>query len=64
MVTLELGALMRGAAALIFVGVPTAITLPMPSDPIMIHGVPVPPDKLVAALIAAFGVAVLIWFYE
>ena len=64
MVTLGLGALMRGAAALIFAGVPTAIILPVPADPIMIHGVPVPPDKLGAALIAAFCVAVFIWFYE
>ena len=46
MVTLGLGALMRGAA------------------PLMIHGVPGPPDKLAAALIAGFCVAVFIWFYE
>ena len=64
MVTLGLAALMRGAAALIFAGVPTAIILQMPSDPIMIHGVPVAPEKLGAALIAAFCVAVFIWFYE
>src|SRR5262249_37912353 len=58
MVTLGLGALMRGAAALLFAGVPTAITLQIPADPIMMHGVPVPPDKLGAALIAAFCVAI------
>jgi len=64
MVTLGLGALMRGGAALVFAAVPTAITLQMPADPIMIHDVPVPPDKLAAALIAGFCVAIFIWFYE
>jgi branched-chain amino acid transport system permease protein len=64
MVTLGLGALMRGGAALVFAVVPTAITLQMSADPIMIHGVPVPPDKLAAALIAAFCVAIFIWFYD
>ena len=64
MVTLGLGALMRGAAALVFAAVPTAIHLQMSADPIMIHGVPVPPDKLGAALIAGLCVATLMWFYE
>src|SRR5215831_3415572 len=44
MVTLGLGALMRGAAALVFAGIPTAITLQIPAAPIVIHGVPIAPD--------------------
>jgi len=64
MVTFGLGALMRGGAALLFAVVPTAITLQMSADPIMIRGVPVPPDKSGAALIAGFCVAIFVWFYE
>ena len=49
MVTLGLGALMRGAAALLFSGIPAAVTLPIARDPLGVHGVMVPADKVVAA---------------
>ena len=64
MLTLGLGAVMRGVAAVIFAGVPTAISLPIPLDPIVISGVPIAPDKLVAAIIAALCIAVVGAFYR
>ena len=53
MVTLGLGAAMRGIGAVIFTGVPSGISLPIPADPIAIGGVRVATDKLVAAIVAA-----------
>ena len=41
MITLALGAIMRGIGAIIFAGVPSGISLPIPVDPIMIDGVPI-----------------------
>ena len=49
MVTLGLGALMRGVAALCFRGVPGAMTLPVSIDPISFYGIDIPGDKLTAA---------------
>src|ERR1700731_2939178 len=39
MVTLGLGALMRGVAALCFRGVPSALTLPVSTDPVSFFGI-------------------------
>jgi branched-chain amino acid transport system permease protein len=64
MVTLGLGAVMRGVGAVIFAGVPSAISLPIPADPITIDGVPVATDKLVAALVAALCIAFVGAFYR
>lgn len=64
MVTIGLGALMRGAAALAFAGIPGGISLPMPDDPLMIHGVPVRAEKLVAAAVATVSIAALSWFFR
>jgi branched-chain amino acid transport system permease protein len=64
MVTLGLGALMRGGATLAFAGIPTAIAFQIPLDPIMLCGVPVAPDKLAAAAIAGLCVVIFIWFYQ
>src|SRR6267143_1682367 len=61
MVTIGLGALVRGAAALAFGGVPAGISLPALADPIVIGGVPIGADKLVAAVIAAACTAVVAW---
>ena len=52
MVTLGLGALIRGAAPLVFGAVPGPIPLPIPSDPLDVYGVLVPAGRLVAATIA------------
>src|SRR5438552_16626569 len=51
MVTIGMGALVRGAAALAFGGVPAGISLPALADPIVIGGVAIGADKLVAAII-------------
>src|SRR5882762_3152886 len=61
MVTIGLGALVRGAAALAFGGVPAGISLPALADPIVIGGVAIGADKLVAAVIAAACTAGVAW---
>jgi branched-chain amino acid transport system permease protein len=63
MVTLGLGALMRGAAPLIFAGVPADIWLPVPATMLRLGDVVLASDKLVAALLAAFCVALTAWFF-
>src|SRR2546425_866619 len=62
MVTLGLGALVRGAAALAFGGVPAAIPLPVLASPIVIGGLPIAGDKLAAA--AASCTAVVAWVFH
>jgi branched-chain amino acid transport system permease protein len=64
MVTLGFGALIRGAAALVFAGIPGAIALPLPKEPLVIHGVSVPADRLAAAGIALVCIAVVSWFFH
>jgi branched-chain amino acid transport system permease protein len=63
MITLALGAVMRGAGAVIFAGVPSGIS-PIIADQIMIDGVPIATDKLVAALVAALCIALVGAFYR
>ena len=62
MVTLGLGTLIRGAAALLFTGVPAGLPLPIPTDQVVVLGTPLAPDKLVAAATAALCVAAVGWF--
>lgn len=64
MVTLGLGALLRGAIPLIFGGLPGAIPLPIPPGPIVLYGVPISAEKLVAAVVATVGVVLLSWFFR
>jgi branched-chain amino acid transport system permease protein len=64
MVTLGLGAVLRGAAPLVFGGIPNAIPLPIPPEPVALYGVLVSTEKLVAAVIATVGVAALSWFFR
>jgi branched-chain amino acid transport system permease protein len=64
MITLALGAVMRGIGAMIFAGVPSGIPVPVPLDPITIEGVPIAPDKLVGALVAALCIALVSAFYQ
>jgi branched-chain amino acid transport system permease protein len=64
MITLALGAIMRGVGAVIFAGVPSGISLPVPADPTTIDGVPVAIDKLVAAIVASFCIAIVGAFYR
>ena len=64
MVTIGLGVLMRGLAAIVFAGMPSGIPLPIPQDPLVIHGLPVSADKLVAAAVAVVSIAVVSWFFH
>jgi branched-chain amino acid transport system permease protein len=64
MVTLGLGALMRGAAALLFRGIPNAIPLPIPPAPIAVYGLLISTEKLVAASLAAGIIAIVSWFFR
>ena len=64
MITLGLGALMRGVAAIAFQRVPRAIPLELPSEPLIVQGVIVPLDKLIAAGVAAVCIAIVSWFYR
>jgi branched-chain amino acid transport system permease protein len=64
MVTLALGAVMRGVGAVVFTGVPSGISLPIPADPITIDGVRIATDKLIAALVAALCITLVGAFYR
>jgi branched-chain amino acid transport system permease protein len=64
MVTLGLGAMMRGIAALCFQGVPGAMTLPLPETPLSSWGMRIASDKLVAASIAGICVVLVSWFFR
>src|SRR6516225_11061374 len=48
----------------LFAGVPSGISLPISADPIIVDGVPVATDKLVAALVATLCIAVVGAFYR
>jgi len=64
MVTLGVGALVRGATALVFRSVQRRIPLPIPAEPLTVHGVLVATDKLAAAAVAALAVAVAAWYFQ
>lgn len=64
MVTLGLGALIRGAAPLVFGAVPGPIPLPIPSDPLDVYGVLVPVGRLVAATIAITCITAVSAFFR
>jgi branched-chain amino acid transport system permease protein len=64
MVTLGLGALLRGAGMIAFRGVPGRVPLPIPTEPVEVHGVLVASDKLVAAAVAGVAVALAAWFFQ
>jgi len=57
MVTLGLGALMRGAAPLLFAGLPGAIPLPIPTEPLVVWELRIPVARVVALAVA--GVAII-----
>ena len=64
MVTLGLGALIRGVVPLAFGAIPGAIPLPIPSDPLYLYGVPIASQKLVAATIAIVCITVVSAFFR
>jgi branched-chain amino acid transport system permease protein len=64
MVTLGVGAFIRGLAPLTFSSVPSGIPLPIPSDPLVLKDMRIPTDKLVVAIIAALSIALVAWFHQ
>jgi len=64
MVTIGLGTVMRGSAAIVFTDIPGRIPLPLPQDALVVHGVPVSVDKLVAAAVAAVSIAAVAAFFQ
>ena len=64
MVTIGFGAVLRAAATLGFAGVPRAVPLPIPQEPIDLAGIPVAADRLVAALVAAACIAAVSWIFH
>lgn len=63
MVTLGLGAVMRGLFSLMFSGIPAGLPLPIPSEPLHVRGVIVPLEKLAAAVAALAAMVVVTWLY-
>jgi branched-chain amino acid transport system permease protein len=59
MVTLGLGTLLRGAAAVLFRGVPGAIALPVRRAPVEVHGLAISSERLAAALVAVVAIGVV-----
>lgn len=64
MVTLGLGALMRGLAPVLFAGMPGEIPLPIPVAMLELGGMVVASDKLAAAAVAALCIAAVAWFFR
>ena len=64
MVTIGFGALIRGAAALAFRGVPGAVPLPFPQEPLSLYGLAIPANRVAAAAVAAIAIAVVTWFFH
>ena len=57
MVTLGLGALMRGVAPLVFGGLPAAIRLPVPVEPLVVYDLRIPAGRVVALAVALVAIA-------
>jgi branched-chain amino acid transport system permease protein len=64
MVTLGMGALMRGAAAIAFAGIGAGLPLSLPREPVAVKGVLLSVDKLLAGAIAALCIAAVGWFFQ
>jgi branched-chain amino acid transport system permease protein len=64
MATLGLGALMRGGSQLALADIPRRIALPVPPDPWMVGALPLAPERLTAAAIAALCVVGVAVFYR
>ncbi len=64
MVTLGLGAFLRGGAALAFSSVPGSITLPIVREPLVLHGLSISADRLLAAAIAVLSITAVTGFFH
>jgi branched-chain amino acid transport system permease protein len=60
MVTLGLATLIRGTASLVLAGVPGGLVVPRP-EPLVLAGVPIAVEKMVAATVAAVCIALVSW---
>ena len=63
MVTLGLGAMLRGAITLALGGVPRRIPLPIPTEPVAVGGLILSTEKLVAASVAVGVIAIVTWVF-
>ena len=61
MVTLGLGAFLRGSSSIVLAGVPLRMTLPLPAESIVLGALVVPAERLAAAAVAVLVIAVLTW---
>ena len=61
MVTLGLGAFLRGSSSIVLAGVPLRVTLPVPAEPIVLGALVIPAEKLVVAAVAVVVIAALTW---
>ena len=64
MVTLGLATFMRGAAGRIARGAPGGLRLPIPTEPLAVHGLVLPTDRLVAAATAVVTVGLIAAFFR
>jgi len=64
MVTLGLGAFLRGAATFAFRGIPGGVALPLPQEPLDVAGVAISPARLCAAAVAVVAIAAVTWFFQ
>jgi branched-chain amino acid transport system permease protein len=64
MVTLGLGALMRGAAPFLFAGVPGRLPLPIPEEPLVVLDIAVPITRLVALGVAIVAIVAVAAFFR
>ena len=64
MVTLGLGAVMRGAAPLLFAGAPATIPLPFSQESLEVDGVRIPVARVVALIVAAISVMAVGAFFR
>lgn len=64
MVTLGLGVLLSGAAAVALSGIPRRIPLPISPEPFVTHGLLLATEKVVAATIAAAAIAIIASFFR
>ena len=64
MVTLGLGAFLRGAASLGLAGIPHRIPLPIPPEPVVMEGLILSAEKLVTAMVASAAIMGVTWFFH
>jgi branched-chain amino acid transport system permease protein len=64
MVTLGLGALMRGAAPFLFANASARLPLPIPEEPLVILDIPIPQSRLIALVVAIVAIAGVSAFFR